>query len=93
MTFHIIVYRRGFMKSRIRLGTVLHLSNSSGNLILEVNNEAKIGEDVLDSGGKKVGTIFDLFGPISNPFVAVKPRIDTPERLLGEDLFLRKRKR
>ncbi|NIS10993.1 MAG: H/ACA RNA-protein complex protein Gar1, partial [Thermoplasmata archaeon] len=49
-------------------------------------------EDVLDSAGKKVGTIFDLFGPLSNPFVAVKPRIDNPERLLGEDLFLRKRK-
>lgn len=80
------------MKSRIRLGTVLHLSSSSGNLILETAEEAKIGEDVLDSGGKKVGTIFDLFGPLSNPFVAVKPRIDNPERLLGEDLFLRKRK-
>jgi len=80
------------MKSRIRLGTALHLSSSSGNLILETDEEAKIGEDVLDSAGKKVGTIFDLFGPLSNPFVAVKPRIDNPERLLGEDLFLRKRK-
>jgi len=55
------------MKSRIRLGTALHLSSSSGNLILETDEEAKIGEDVLDSAGK-------------------------PERLLGEDLFLRKRK-
>ncbi|MCW4036129.1 MAG: Gar1/Naf1 family protein [Candidatus Bathyarchaeota archaeon] len=80
------------MKSRIRLGTALHLSSSSGNLILETDEEAKIGEDVLDNAGKKVGTIFDLFGPLSNPFVAVKPRIDNPERLLGEDLFLRKRK-
>ncbi|MFB0558539.1 MAG: Gar1/Naf1 family protein [Candidatus Bathyarchaeia archaeon] len=80
------------MATRKRLGAVLHISNSSGNLILDADAEVTIGEVVVDAGGKKVGTVFDLFGPVSDPFVAVKPRIDDPERLLGNDLFLRKRR-
>lgn len=53
----------------------------------------KIGETILDSTGKKVGTAFDLFGPVSGPYVAVKPSIERPERLLGKALFLGKGKR
>lgn len=81
------------MKSRRPVGTVLHLSSSSGNLILEAGVEVKIGEAVLDAGGKSIGTVFDLFGPVSGPFVAVKPRVKDPERLLGEMLYLEKGKR
>lgn len=53
----------------------------------------KIGETILDSTGRKIGTVFDLFGPVSGPYVAVKPSIERPERLLGEALFLGKGKR
>lgn len=81
------------MKSRQRVGTALHLSRSSGNLILEAESEVRIGDAVLDGRGKRVGTVFDLFGPVSGPFVAVKPRIEKPERLLGEALFLGGRRR
>jgi RNA-binding protein len=75
------------MKSRKPLGTVLHLSHSSGNLILETERNVKIGETVLDEAGTNIGAVFDIFGPVSNPFVAVKPRIRAPERLLGKALF------
>lgn len=81
------------MSPRIRLGTVLHRSGSSGNLILEAEDSVKIGETILDSSGRKVGTVFDLFGPVSGPYVAVKPSIKRPERLLGEALFLGKGRR
>lgn len=81
------------MSPRIRLGTVLHRSGSSGNLILGAEDSVKIGETILDSSGRKVGTVFDLFGPVSGPYVAVKPSIERPERLLGEALFLGKGKR
>ena len=75
------------MKSRMRVGTVLHLSSSSGNLILKAESDIKIGEVILDSTGSTIGTVFDLFGPVSGPFVSVKPRIQYPERLQGETLF------
>lgn len=76
-----------------RVGTALHISRSSGNLILKAENNAKIGDPVFNSGGKKVGLIFDIFGPVKTPFISVRPRIKDPERLVGEPLFLGRSKR
>ena len=81
------------MGSNQLLGTASHLSNSSKNLILKVESKTAIGDAVLDNAGKRIGTVFDLFGPVSNPFVAVRPEIDEPERYIGEPLFLRIRRR
>lgn len=78
------------MGSKRRLGTTSHISRGSGNLILKVESKPRIGDAVLDGGGERIGTVFDLFGPVSNPFVAVKPRVDDPERYVGEPLFLGK---
>jgi len=81
------------MRSRPRLGKVLHVSRSSGNLILKAGKMARIGAAVLDSAGRRVGTLFDIFGPVSNPFAAVKPEIDEPGRYVGELIFLGRSKR
>jgi rRNA processing protein Gar1 len=81
------------MRSEDRVGTVLHLSRSSGNLILKVENEPRIGDTVLDSDGKKMGRIFDLFGPVSSPYLVVRPSVGHPEQYLGKALFLRKRRK
>lgn len=81
------------MRSRIPVGTVLHVSSSSGNLILRPKVDVKIGEDVSDVQGRKSGTVFDIFGPVSNPFVAVKPITEDPQRLIGEALFLGRKNR
>lgn len=81
------------MESRIRLGAVLHISRSSGNLILDSSDAARIGETVQDAKGKKIGIVFDVFGPTTNPFIAIKPSIETPERLLGKALYVRNRRR
>lgn len=78
------------MGSKLKLGTVLHLSNCSGNLILKAERKIRIGDKVFDDDGKKIGIVFDLFGPVSNPFVAVKPRIGDAGRYIGGSLFLRK---
>ena len=81
------------MKPENRVGTVLHLSRSSGNLILKAENESRIGDPVLDSKGNKMGKVFDLFGPVSNPYLAVRPSVGQPEQYLGHALFLRKRRK
>jgi RNA-binding protein len=81
------------MNFKNRVGTALHISRSSGNLILKAENNAKIGDPVFNSGGKKVGLIFDIFGPVKTPFISVRPRIKDPEKLVGEPLFLGRSKR
>jgi len=75
------------MRKGSRIGTVMHISRSSGNLILESSRNAKIGETVTDSKGKRVGVVFDVFGPVDNPYSAVRTRIKNPERMIGAELF------
>ncbi len=75
------------MRKGSRIGTVMHISRSSGNLILESGRNAKIGETVTDSKGKRVGVVFDVFGPVDNPYASVRTRIKNPERLIGAELF------
>lgn len=75
--------------SRRRLGTPLHISRSSRNLILKAESSPRIGDVVLDGGGRVVGTVFDIFGPVSGPLVAVRPGGDKPEGYVGKELFLK----
>jgi RNA-binding protein len=48
---------------------------------------------VTDSKGERIGVVFDLFGPVGDPFISVKPSIKDPNRLIGEELFLRSKRK
>jgi len=55
---------------------------------VKVENTPKIGETVVDENLKTVGKIFDLFGPVSSPYVAIKPTILKPEELTNKTLYI-----
>ena len=75
------------MKSRKGLGAGLHISSVSGNLILKSEKNVRMGEAIFDEKGRKIGVVFDIFGPVASPFIAVKPTVASPERYVGEPLF------
>lgn len=80
-----------------RIGFVLHVS-SNKNIILKSENLPRIGNKVVDEQLKPVGTVFDIFGPTSAPYVAVKPDSEDPHRLVNHVLYtipssVRKRRR
>ena len=81
------------MKLNQIMGITLHLSSSSGKLILKSVDNVTIGETVLDSAGNKVGTVFDIIGPVSNPFFSVKIKAGDTEKYLDKPLFVRRNKR
>ena len=70
-----------------RLGRVLHISPSH-NIIVKIENIPRIGETVVDENLKTVGKIFDLFGPVSSPYVAIRPTILKPEELTNKVLYI-----
>jgi len=70
-----------------RLGRVLHISPSR-NIIIKIENIPKIGQTVVDENLKTVGKIFDLFGPVSSPYVAIRPTILKPEELTNKMLYI-----
>lgn len=69
-----------------RLGKVLHLS-SNKNLILRTKNKVKTRAVVLNDELKQVGLVFDIFGPINNPYVSIKPTVNNPEQYVGCFLY------
>ncbi len=80
------------MKIKAKLGDVLHRSGSSGRLIVKLEAETRIGEPVYDGKGKRVGTVFDVFGPVDAPYASVRTRGDEEEPA-HEALFLGERSR
>jgi len=69
------------------LGRVLHISPSR-NAIVRIENIPKIGETVVDENLKTVGEIFDIFGPVTAPYAAVKPTIREPKKLMNKTLYV-----
>ena len=62
--------------------------SSSRNIILKAENIPRIGDKVIDENLKPVGMVFDVFGPTSSAYVAVKPKIQDPQRLLNRVLYV-----
>ena len=69
-----------------RIGHVLHVS-SSRNIILKAEHVPQIGDKVIDEKLKPVGMVFDVFGPTSSAYVAVKTNIRDPQRLVNHVLY------
>lgn len=55
-----------------RLGTVLHVS-SHGYIIVKAELFPRINSTVLTKRMEKIGTVYDVFGPVKAPYVSVKP--------------------
>lgn len=66
---------------------MLHVS-SSKNLILRAEKLPRIRDRVVDENLKSVGTVFDVFGPVSSPYVAVKPSVEEPQRFVNSVLYV-----
>jgi RNA-binding protein len=56
--------------------------------VVRAEMPAQIGEKVVDERLKQVGTVFDVFGPVSKPYVAVKPSTEAPKALINQNLYV-----
>ena len=70
-----------------RLGKVIHLS-SNKNLILRSRLTLKLRTTVLDNHLVPVGKIQDIFGPVTSPYVSIKPSVKNPKKYVGRVLYL-----
>lgn len=69
-----------------RLGRILHISPSR-NMIVKAENTPKMGETVVDENLRQVGKVFDLLGPASSPYVAVRPTVAEFGNAVGRMLY------
>ncbi|MEM2092718.1 MAG: Gar1/Naf1 family protein [Candidatus Bathyarchaeia archaeon] len=75
-----------------RLGLVLHVS-ANRNLIVKLEKTPRIGEKVVDENFRHIGDVFDIFGPVTAPYAAIKPKISNPEILVSRVLYISPRKK
>ncbi len=69
-----------------RIGLVLHVT-SNRNVILKAENVPRIGDHVMDENLTSAGTVLDIIGPVSSPYVTVRPNTETPNRLIEHILY------
>ncbi len=69
-----------------RIGCVVHIS-SNRNMILKADNVPQIGNQAINENLRSVGTVSDVFGPITNPYVAVRPSVDDPNSYVNHVLY------
>jgi len=70
-----------------RIGKVLHIA-SDKNFIIKAENHAQIGDRVVDENLKPVGKIFDIFGPVSAPYISVKADTENPQSFINRILYV-----
>lgn len=72
----------------MRLGRVLHLSKSRNLIVrLEKNLPLSVGEKVFDNKLSELGSIQDIFGPVSAPYLSVKPVAKDFVKISGKILY------
>jgi RNA-binding protein len=74
-----------------RLGTVVHISNH-GYIILKAEFFPTIDSAVVTKRMKRIGTVHDVFGPVTFPYVSVKPfknlTLTSLQELCGEKVYI-----
>ncbi len=71
------------------IGEVMHLAKS-GRLVVKIYGTGanlRAGDLLVDGGGKRVGRIAELIGPVSAPYASVIPMTDRAGRLAGSKVF------
>jgi len=57
--------------------------------ILKASFPPKVGQPVFNSKKKRMGNIYDLFGPVKSPYVIIKPASGVSgEKLVGVSLYI-----
>ena len=70
-----------------KLGRVRAYTRSK-NLIVKTEQSPKIGLEVVDESLNVVGRVFDIIGPVSNPYAVVKPSVREPAKLVNRPVYL-----
>lgn len=71
-----------------RLGTTHRIAQ--GLAVVRVDDLPDIGTTVVDDQLDEVGTVVDVFGPVSNPYATVAPEESRRlAPLIGEPLYVR----
>ncbi len=72
-----------------QLGFVSHISKR-GRIIVKAETVPKLNTEVFDKDSKPIGIIIDILGPVTSPYLAIKPyKKEDLEKLKNEKLYIK----
>lgn len=87
MQFLLALPRKMEREKLKRLGKILHISKSRSLIAKLEAPPPKLGSKVFDSRLKEVGTVTDVFGPVSSPYLSIKPSTTSPRSYVGKTVY------
>jgi len=67
---------------------VLHLSKSRALIVkLDPPRFVRPGIKACDSKLRSFGIVMDILGPVSGPYISVRPTIAKPESIIGRTVY------
>jgi RNA-binding protein len=69
-----------------RIGRVIHISPGR-KAVVKAEKTPKIGENVFDDEQRRIGRVFDVFGPTVSPYVEVEAEAIDAQTLVGNMLY------
>ena len=76
------------MKHLQRLGRVLHISSNKNIIVKAEGKLPKLGGEVVDENLTIIGEVFDIIGPVSSPYISIRPRTSKPEALVNKPVYV-----
>jgi len=69
------------------LGRVMHIGSKGP--VLKSSQTPKLGAPVFNSKKKRIGNIYEIFGPVKNPYIIIKPASGVAsESLIGSPIYI-----
>ena len=70
------------------IGTIVRRARS-GMVIVKLSKEPREGQVLVDSNGRSVGRVTEVFGPVKGAYASLSPHTDRIEGLVGEKVYSR----
>jgi len=48
----------------------------------------KIGATIFTEDMRNIGNVSDIFGPVGNPYVSIKPTVLEPAKYVGQPIYV-----
>lgn len=72
----------------MRIGKTSHLTSNRRLIVkMKVKKPPSIGSKVFDNELRHIGQISDIFGSSLSPYVAIKPVVPEPQKLIGKLVY------
>jgi RNA-binding protein len=69
-----------------KVGKVLH-SRPRG-LVVQLATMPRLGVEVMNKEGERIGKVLDIIGPVKGPYALVRPFQTAPSSLVDKNLYL-----